>query len=98
MSSITKIIFEISTEESPDERCRVISKVDVGDLHVTLDLQHVNLIAGPKAVSKVKQVLPIYEHLKPLLSTTNRHLRSKNKKQRGDPTICLHCNIRYKSV
>jgi len=42
--------------------------VDVGDLHVALYLQQVNLIEGLQAVEEVKQVLPVHKHLEPQLT------------------------------
>lgn len=49
----------------------VFSEVDVGDLNVSFDLQHVDLIEGLKAVEEVEQMLPVHKHLKPLVATAD---------------------------
>lgn len=49
-------------------------EVDIGDLHIPIYLQPVNLIEGLHTVDKVKQVLTIHKHLKPLVTTADRHL------------------------
>lgn len=66
----------------------VVLEVDVGDLHVSFNLQHVNLIEGLQAVEEVEQVLPIHKHLKPLVAAANRHLR--NKRQTNQDTADPH--------
>lgn len=60
-----------------------VSEMDVGDLHVALYLQHVNLTEGLQAVEEVEQVLPVHKHLKPLVPTTNRHLRNTRQKSQA---------------
>lgn len=56
--------------------------MDVGDLHVALYLQQVNLIEGLQAVEEVKQVLPVHKHLEPLVPAANRHLRNIKEKEK----------------
>ena len=45
--------------------------MDVGNLHVAFYLQHVDLTEGLQAVEEVEQVLPVYEHFEPLVSTAD---------------------------
>lgn len=61
----------------------VLSEVDVGDLHVTFYLQHVDFIEGLEAVEEVQQMLAVHKHLEPLVPTADRHLGGKERKQRG---------------
>lgn len=45
--------------------------MDVGDLHVAFYLQHVDLVEGLQTVEEVKQVLPVNEHFKSLVSAAD---------------------------
>lgn len=56
----------------------MVSEVDVGDLHVALYLQHVDLVEGLQAVEEVEQVLPVHKHLEPLVPAADGHLRQKD--------------------
>lgn len=49
----------------------MVSDVDVGDLHVAIYLQHVNLIEGMHAMEEVEQVLPVHKHFKSLVPAAN---------------------------
>lgn len=57
-------------------RC-VVSEVDVGELHVSFYLQHVNLMEGMKAVLEVKQMLSVHKHLKLMAPAANGDLKKK---------------------
>ena len=63
-----------------------ISEVDVGDLHVTIDLQRVDLVEGRQAVEEVEQVLPVHKHLEPLVPTADGHLRGTDGTIKATPT------------
>lgn len=63
---------------------RALSEVDVGDLNVAFNLQHVDFIEGVDAVEEVEQVLPVHKHFKSLVPAANRHLRSKDKRNQRD--------------
>lgn len=45
--------------------------MDVGDLHVAVNLQYVNLIEAVPAVEEVEQVPPIHKHFKSVVPTAN---------------------------
>lgn len=54
-----------------------ISEVDVGELHISVNLQPVDLSEVTHAVTVVAQVLPVDKHLELLAPATDRHLTNK---------------------
>lgn len=60
----------------------LLSKVNVGDLNVAFNLQHINLVKGLYAMEEVEHVLPIHKDLKSSVPTANWHLRNKSIKMK----------------
>ena len=65
-------------------------EVDVGDLHVSVDLQHVRLGEGLQPVGEVEQMLAVHKHLVPLVATTNGHLETDSKRTAGSEQPLQH--------
>ena len=67
----------------------VSSEVDVGDLHVSLDLKHVHLGEGLQPVGVVKQMLAVDKHLEALVPAANRHLETNSNRRAGSEPGCF---------
>lgn len=57
----------------------IISEVHVGDLHISVNLQSVNLIELMHAVREVAHVFPVDKHLVLLAPATDWHLGSRQR-------------------
>ena len=49
----------------------MVSEVNVGDLYVAFNLQHIDLIEGSQAVEEIEHVLPVHKDLESLVPTAN---------------------------
>lgn len=58
----------------------ILSEVDVGNLHIAIYLQHVDLVEAEQAVGVVAQVLPVHKHFVLLAPAANGHLRNTDRK------------------
>lgn len=60
----------------------ILSELDVGNLHIAGNLQHVDRVEVEHAVGVVAQVLPVYKHFVPLAPAANGHLRDTGRKKK----------------